>query len=145
MLMGSIITHITYCNTHSHNQQFFNFLQVSILENFIWPLLPSICLLDFKWIYRKTHFNTFIPTNILFYDTVCKWTIWKANFQLLFDHMNWNGSLQCLTQSASGLYVQEYSVVTSLLSSRRLWTFQGNFQWILCASFPCMNLSLTWI
>ena len=146
MLMESITTHVKYCNTHSHNQQSINTLQVSILENVIWPLLSSLCPLDLKWIYRKTqHFNTFIPTNTLFCDTVCKWTIWKTNFQLHFDRMNWNGSVQCLTQSTSGLYVEEYSVVSSLLSSRRLWTFQGHFHWVLWASFPFMNLSLTWI
>jgi hypothetical protein len=144
MLMGSITTHVTYCNTHK--QQFINTLKVSILENVFWPLLSSSCPLHFKWTDRKTqHFNTFIPANSLFCDTVCKWTIWQTNFQLYFDRMNWNGSLQCLTQSASGVYVEEYSVVSSLPSSRRLWTFQGPFQWVLCASFSCMNLSLTWI
>ena len=143
MLMGSITTHVTYCRTHSSNQQFTKTLEASILENVIWSLLSSSCPLDFKWIYRKTQqFNTSIPANSMSCYTVCKWTIWQTNFQLLFDRMKWNCSLQCLTQSASVVYVEEYSVVSSLLLSRRLWTFQGPFQCVICAPFPAWTYHL---
>ena len=118
----------------SQNQQFINTLEVSILENAIWPPAVSSCPLDFKCIYRKIqHFNTSIPANSLFCDTVWKQT-WQSNFQFLFDIMNWNGYLQCLKSCASEVCVCGYGVSSSLPSPHMLWTFQGPFQWILWTS-----------
>ena len=132
-LQWSSTTHVIYCNTHSQNQQFINTFKVSMLENVIW--LSSSCPLDFKCIYRKIqHFNTSIPANSLLCDTVWKQTIWRSNFQVLFDVMNWNGYLQCLKRCASEVCVCGYGVSSSLPSPHMLWTFQGPFQWILWAS-----------